>query len=94
MGVLRIVVIFLRTLLGTRAALAAENLALRHQLGVLQRSVKRPKFSPRDRLFWVVLSRLSTDWRSSLALHSRTRSSSGTGGAMDHAADRRGLSVG
>ena len=58
MGVLRIVVLFLQTLLGTRAALAAENLALRHQLGVLQRSVKRPKFSPRDRLFWVVLSRL------------------------------------
>ena len=30
----------------SRAALQLENLALRHQLGVLHRSVKRPKLSP------------------------------------------------
>lgn len=29
-----------------RAALQLENLALRHQLGVLRRSVKRPKLRP------------------------------------------------
>jgi hypothetical protein len=36
----------------SRAALQLENLALRHQLGVLQRSVKRPKLAPADRILW------------------------------------------
>jgi hypothetical protein len=42
MGVLTAVSGLLRVLLGSRAGPAAENLALRHQLIVLQRS-KRPK---------------------------------------------------
>jgi hypothetical protein len=29
-----------------------EILALRHQIGVLQRSVKRPKLAAADRFFW------------------------------------------
>jgi hypothetical protein len=33
----------------SRAALQLEILALRHQLGVLHRSVKRPKLTPADR---------------------------------------------
>src|SRR5271169_3519140 len=53
----------------SRAALELENLALRHQLGVLQRSTrKRPKLTPVDRLFWVCLSRVWSDWRSVLAI--------------------------
>src|SRR5271169_5844129 len=53
----------------SRAALELENLALRHQLGVLQRSTrKRPKLTPVDRLFWVCLSRVWRDWRSALAI--------------------------
>jgi len=53
----------------SRAALQLENLALRHQIGVLQRSTrKRPKLTPADRLFWVWLSRLWSDWRSALAI--------------------------
>src|SRR5580693_8314991 len=53
----------------SRAALQLENLALRHQIGVLQRSSrKRPKLPPADRLFWVWLSRLWRDWRSALAI--------------------------
>jgi len=48
--------------------LAAENLALRRQLVVLQRSVKRPKVRRRDRVFWVWLSRLWTRWRSCLVV--------------------------
>jgi len=35
----------------SRAALHLENLALRHQLGVLDRSVKRPKLTAADQLF-------------------------------------------
>jgi hypothetical protein len=39
----------------SRSALQLENLALRHQIGVLQRSVrkKHPNMTPVDRLFWV-----------------------------------------
>src|SRR5437868_11823006 len=39
----------------SRAALQLENLALRHQLGVLRRSVKRPKLTSADRLLWTWL---------------------------------------
>ena len=59
----------LRSILRSRVDLQLENLALRHQIGVLQRSVKkRPKLSPTDRIFWVALSRLWRDWRSTLVL--------------------------
>jgi hypothetical protein len=68
--------IFLTTLLGTlssmfrsRAMLQLENLALRHQISVLQRSArKRPQLTPADRMLWVWLSRLWRDWRSALAI--------------------------
>ena len=38
----------------TRRHLAIENLALRHQLGILKRSVKRPRLSHVDRGLWVL----------------------------------------
>ena len=50
----------------SRAALQLEILALRHQLGVLQRSVKRPKLTPADRLLWAWLSAVWNDWQSSV----------------------------
>jgi len=40
----------------SRAALQFEILTLRHQLGVLQRSVKRPRLTSIDRIFWAWLS--------------------------------------
>ncbi len=52
----------------SRAALQLEILALRHQLGVLQRSVKRPKLTSSDRLLWVWLCRIWSDWRSALII--------------------------
>jgi putative transposase len=55
-------------LFASRAELAAENLALRHQLGVLGRSVKRPRLRKRDRIFWVLLSKLWPDWRTALVV--------------------------
>ena len=52
-----------------RTTLQLENVALRHQIGVLQRSArKRPKLTPGDRLFWVLLSRIWCEWRSALAI--------------------------
>jgi hypothetical protein len=59
----------LRSILRSRVDLQLENLALRHQIGVLQRSVKmRPKLAPTDRIFWICLSRLWRGWRSALVL--------------------------
>jgi transposase InsO family protein len=43
--------------------LALENLALRQQLAILKRSSKRPRLHIRDRLFWVLLSRLWSGWQ-------------------------------
>ncbi len=68
MDVIRLILGFLRAFLLPRTALTAENLALRHQLGVLQRSVKRPRLRRRDRILWVWLSRLWADWQSSLVI--------------------------
>src|SRR5215469_1250565 len=52
----------------SRTALQLENLALRHQLGVLRRSVKRPKLITADRLLWAWLSQVWVVWRSSLLI--------------------------
>jgi transposase InsO family protein len=51
----------------SRTALQLENLALRHQVGVLQRSVKR-KLAPADRFLWVWLSEVWDDLRSALVI--------------------------
>jgi hypothetical protein len=37
-------------------AIILENIAIRHQLRMLQSTVKRPHLSPRDRLFWILLA--------------------------------------
>ncbi len=58
-----------RDCLRRRARLQAENLALRHQLLVLQRSNRhRVRLSFGDRIFWVWLSRLLGEWRSVLVI--------------------------
>ena len=68
MGIVRVIVILLRAFLLRRAVLTVEILALRHQLGVLQRSVKRPRLRQRDRILWVWLSRFWPNWRSVLVI--------------------------
>ena len=52
----------------SRTTLQLENLALRHQLDVLRRSVKRPKLTSADRLLWIWLCEVWSDWRSSLTI--------------------------
>jgi len=59
---------FVRALLGSSAAVTLENVALRHQLAVLQRSVSRPRLRRWDRLVWVGLSQLWAGWRASLLI--------------------------
>ena len=43
-----------------------ENLALRHQLEVLEQNAKRPCLPNRDRIPWVILSRFWSDWQEPL----------------------------
>ena len=66
MGLSLVVQVILRILLANRAALIAENLALRQQLAVVSRTATRPRLRQRDRIFWVWISRLWRDWRSAL----------------------------
>ncbi|HWA98362.1 MAG TPA: hypothetical protein VG713_07710 [Pirellulales bacterium] len=58
----------LRAITRSRAALAAENLALRQQLANYRRKAKRPKLRAHDRVFWVWLVRLWAEWRSVLVI--------------------------
>jgi len=58
----------LRLLFSNKAALVAENLALRQQIIVLQRGIKKPRIKRRDRVFWAWLSRLWNGWRSALII--------------------------
>src|SRR2546426_7383566 len=60
--------IFLRTLCIDAANVSFENIALRQQLAVLQRSVPRPKVYRRDRLFLGCLLRLWSGWRASFLI--------------------------
>ena len=63
MGVGRVVVTLIRALFLPRTVVLAENLALRQQLRVPHRSVKRPRLRRRDRIFWGWLSRFWQNWR-------------------------------
>lgn len=55
--------------LKTSGELRMENLALRQQLAVLRRSApKRPKLTAADRMFWVWLRRVWSEWKSVLVI--------------------------
>lgn len=49
-----------------RTQLALENIALRHQLAVYKRSVKRPNIKDGDRIFWLTVMRMLKEWREAL----------------------------
>ena len=51
-----------------RRELALENLALRHQLAVLQRHSTKPQLEDRDRLLWIGLKRIWPNWSQVLHL--------------------------
>ena len=68
MGVWRMIAWLLRALVMARCHQAMENLALRQQLAVYSQSIKRPRLRPRDRVFWVWLSRFWSEWSSALVI--------------------------
>lgn len=68
MTVLHAILALLPTLFRSRAAMQVEILTLRHQLAVLQRTSRRPKLTPADRLLWSWISRHWCGWRESLVI--------------------------
>jgi len=58
----------LRAAVRPRADLVLENVALRHQLAVMRRSVKRPKLTNADRLVWIAPASVFPRWRECLLI--------------------------
>ena len=85
MGWVQFVFIFLRSLVRCQAELAAENLALRQQLAILKEKTKRPTLRPRDRVFWVWLSKFWSNWQSVLIAHCAARRSPPSLRVREHA---------
>jgi putative transposase len=52
----------------SRRSMQLEILALRHQLAVYQRSIRRPRIQPADRLLWAWLARLWSGWQDALTV--------------------------
>src|ERR1700693_6004258 len=69
---LSVLCLFLSTMFSvcrSRAALQVENVALRHQIGVLRRSAKkRLKLTMAGRVLWAWLAGAWADWRSALII--------------------------
>jgi putative transposase len=59
---------FLSASFRSRPALQLEILALRHQIRVLQRSVKRPKLTAADRFLWAWISSVWNGWESRVSI--------------------------
>lgn len=68
MAWLRMALLFVRNIFRDRGELAIENLALRQQLAAFHGKSKRPRIRQLDRIFWVRLSKLWSNWRSSLLI--------------------------
>jgi len=59
---------FVILVLGGHQQVALENAALRQQLAVFKRDVKRQKLRRWDRLFWIGLRAIWKDWKSALVI--------------------------
>ena len=67
-GMIPLILTGLLRMLRTRQSLVLENLALRHQLAVLQRTAPRPRLRISDRLLWVLLSHLWRGWAAAVSV--------------------------
>ena len=59
---------FISSIFKSRASLQLENIILRKQIDILMRKQKRPLVHNRDRLFFVLISKLYTDWKKAFLL--------------------------
>ena len=66
--VLAILISTVRAATQSRADLLLEVAALRQQLEVYRRQVKRPKLERHDRVFWIWLRRHWPRWKSALVI--------------------------
>ncbi len=58
----------INTLVADRARLTLENVALRQQIIVLQRSVTRAKVEDSDRIFWILMRITLKTWRDTVMI--------------------------
>jgi len=65
---LKLLIWAVRALARSRQALVLDNLALRHQLATVTHRGRRARLLPTDRLLWVALRALWTDWAKSLVI--------------------------
>src|ERR1035438_9274113 len=65
---LRLILVLYSRFFYSHRAMVLENLALRQQLGVLQRRRPQPRFGISDKFFWVILRRLWRGWNRALIL--------------------------
>lgn len=73
MSILRLAAAFLLSLFRSQRQLILENLALKQQVAMLRRSVKRPRVTAADKIFWILFSRYVDGWRQILhGLHPDT----------------------
>jgi putative transposase len=63
MPIVRALVVFVVRVFRSRVSLQMEIVALRHQLAVYQRSIRRPPIRPTDRILWSWLARRWSRWR-------------------------------
>jgi len=66
--ILRALLPFITDTFRSRASMQIEILALRHQLAIYHRSVRRPQIKPADRILWSWISRLWTGWQDALVI--------------------------
>jgi putative transposase len=68
MSICKVLFLLFRGLFVSRSDLILENLALRQQLTIQQRTIRRPKLKNKDRIFWSWLSQIWPDWKSNLII--------------------------
>ncbi len=68
MSICKVLFVLIRGFFVSRSNLILENLALRQQLTVQQRTVKRLKLKSKDRVLWTWLSRIWPEWKSALII--------------------------
>ncbi len=66
-----VIIALLHSLIGVfrpSGHLVLENLALRHQIAVLSRNAKKPRFSNPDRMLWIFLRTIWSRWKGALVI--------------------------